>query len=402
MAADAQLASSTTQVDTTSTTFTDLTTMTLTTAATDTRDYQVDFNGEFQCDRGQQIVTVQLVVDGAIVAASVQEMLFPTMPAPGNFESKTLGTFTFSASVDPGSVVKVQWKTTGGEASCLARQLSIRSTNLDTGVLPPASVSYAEIQDVTEARVLGRADGGGDGSTEELTIGVSLSFDGSNLERSALTGDVTCGLDDNATTIVANAVGFDQMVAASDESKIMGRLEGSGAGDFGELVIGANLTLTGDSLAADVQTDPEAPTLVHSSSAQTITDDTIGDVTGMAFTVVSGNYYHFEFSFSANPVAAADGINVTVTTPTFDMFAADIKVFQSLTSAVSTAINASGEEATYGDVSADGESAMCTVSGIIKPSAGGTIQLRVSKNSNAGGDLTIEDGAFGMLHDDGS
>lgn len=69
------------------------------------------------------------------------------------------------------------------------------------------SITYAKIQAVSGAdRLLGR-DTAGTGSIEEITLGASLEFSGSQtIQRAALTGDVTASANSNSTTIANDAV----------------------------------------------------------------------------------------------------------------------------------------------------------------------------------------------------
>jgi hypothetical protein len=67
-----------------------------------------------------------------------------------------------------------------------------------------------------------------------------------------LTGNVTAGpgVGSQAATIVAEAVTYAKMQHVSAVSKLLGRGSAAGAGDVEEITLGANLTMTGTSLAA--------------------------------------------------------------------------------------------------------------------------------------------------------
>lgn len=206
MAADTQLASSVTAVQTSSSTYADLTTMTLTTAAVDTRDYEVNFDGEFSSDRGEQDVSVRLVVDGVAVAASERVLHFSTLPYPGTTGEKKNGrTFHFAVAVAAAKVVKVQWKVSGGTAHAYNRALSISSTSLDTGVLPADSVSFAEFQEIDSLRLVGRTTAL-TGDCEQISTGSSLALGTGTLSRAALSGDIIAAADSNVTTFAGKSL----------------------------------------------------------------------------------------------------------------------------------------------------------------------------------------------------
>jgi len=68
------------------------------------------------------------------------------------------------------------------------------------------AVTFAKMQNITTDRLLGR-DTAGTGDIEQIALGASLSFDGAgNIQRAALTGDVTAAVNSNATTIANDAV----------------------------------------------------------------------------------------------------------------------------------------------------------------------------------------------------
>jgi hypothetical protein len=67
------------------------------------------------------------------------------------------------------------------------------------------AITFAKMQDVATAVLLGRATGG-TGDVEALTLGGGLEFSGSTLRGAAYTGDVTKAAGGTATTIAANAV----------------------------------------------------------------------------------------------------------------------------------------------------------------------------------------------------
>ena len=84
-------------------------------------------------------------------------------------------------------------------------------TTLSFGTIATAgitnnSITFAKIQQISTDSLLGR-DTAGTGNVENILLNATLSMDGSgNLQRAALTGDVTASAGSNATTIANDAV----------------------------------------------------------------------------------------------------------------------------------------------------------------------------------------------------
>jgi hypothetical protein len=74
-----------------------------------------------------------------------------------------------------------------------------------TANIAASAVTYAKIQNVTAARLLGNPTGGA-AAPSEISLGATLAFSGSALQTVAMTGDVTSSANAFATTIAANAV----------------------------------------------------------------------------------------------------------------------------------------------------------------------------------------------------
>lgn len=87
----------------------------------------------------------------------------------------------------------------------------IASNAVITAKILDANVTYAKIQNVTNARLLGNNSGGAAAPSEiALGAGGSLAFpDATHLARAALTGDATASADSNTTTVVkVNGVAY--------------------------------------------------------------------------------------------------------------------------------------------------------------------------------------------------
>lgn len=96
------------------------------------------------------------------------------------------------------------------------------------------AVTFAKMQNIATDSLIGR-DTAGTGDPEQILLNGTLSMDGSgNLQRAALTGDVTATAGSNATTIPNNTVTYAKMQDVSATSRFIGRIT-AGAGDPEEL-----------------------------------------------------------------------------------------------------------------------------------------------------------------------
>ena len=119
-----------------------------------------------------------------------------------------------------------------------------------TWMIDPQAVTFAKIQNIDGQSLIGRHSNGS-GEAQKVTVNGGLEFHGVDIRRSALTGDVAAAAGSNTTTIANNAVTFAKMADISDESKLIGRGQGAFGGDPQEISLGANLVMTGTSLAVD-------------------------------------------------------------------------------------------------------------------------------------------------------
>lgn len=90
----------------------------------------------------------------------------------------------------------------------------LAADSVTTAKILDANVTLAKIANIATSKLLGRATAGS-GVIEELSLGASLSFSGTTLQRAALTGDVTAAANGNATTIANNAVTTAKILAAN-------------------------------------------------------------------------------------------------------------------------------------------------------------------------------------------
>jgi len=112
---------------------------------------------------------------------------------------------------------------------------------LATASLDNNLISNAKLRDSAAFSVIGNFNTGSNDPADIVA--------GTNSVLGRVAGDLVFAQIATAQ-IADDAVDFDKLLHASGESILMGRLEGSGAGPFGEITLGANLTLTGSVLAA--------------------------------------------------------------------------------------------------------------------------------------------------------
>lgn len=137
------------------------------------------------------------------------------------------------------------------------------------------------------------------------------------LQRAALTGDVTASAGSNATTISNDAVSFAKMQNSSGASVLVGRGAGAGAGDFQEISLGTNLSMSGTTLNAtggggstfsdasftlqdDVDATKQAQFQLSGLTTATTRTYTLPDVSGTLTAVNSAHTITSNWTFTAN------------------------------------------------------------------------------------------------------
>lgn len=176
---------------------------------------------------------------------------------------------------------------TGGiQRSALSGDVSA-SAGSGTTTIGTAVVTFAKFQDITASRLLGRAGLAGAGVISEQSLGASLEFSGSSIQRAALTGDVTASANSNATTIAAAAVTLAKMANLATD-RLIGR-DTAGTGVPESLTVGGGVEFSGSggiqrsALTGDV-------TASAGSNATTIAAQAVGvaKMTASATDVVFG------------------------------------------------------------------------------------------------------------------
>ena len=104
-------------------------------------------------------------------------------------------------------------------------------------------VSFNKFQQIATDSLLGR-DTSGIGDVENILLNTTLSMDGAgNLQRSALTGDVTAAAGSNTTVIAANAVTTAKLANISTDS-LLGR-DTAGTGSVEVITLNNTLVMNG-------------------------------------------------------------------------------------------------------------------------------------------------------------
>lgn len=173
------------------------------------------------------------------------------------------------------------------------------------------------------------------------------------------------------------------------------------------LAVGATdgMVLKADSSAtAGVSYTLGLPSIVKITADQTSTSTTVANVTGLAFSVLSGRYYRFSFEMIHRTTDLTKGLRATITTPTFTSFAA---VCRSMAGASGGGgehqypISASGEEVAFANATGADTDYIARIEGSILPSANGTIQVQFGLEATAA-TVTIRKGSNGLLWDLGT
>lgn len=131
------------------------------------------------------------------------------------------------------------------------------------------SVTAAKLFEVGHEKLLGR-HGAGPGDAQEVGIDGGLEFQGGNIRRAALTGDVTASAGDNATTIATGAV---------TTAKMGGDVTTAGKALLDDADAAAQRTTLGLGTAATANTgDFAAASHTHTLSSLTQSGATTGQV----------------------------------------------------------------------------------------------------------------------------
>lgn len=150
-------------------------------------------------------------------------------------------------------------------------------------------VTFAKMQNIATARVLGR-ETAGSGDIEALRISGGIEFDGAGgLQTSAFTGDVTKTAGGTITTIANDSVSFAKMQNISTDS-LVGR-DTAGTGDPESITVGGGIEFTGTGALRTTAFTGDA-TKTAGGTALTIANDAVSNakLANMPATTIKGNY----------------------------------------------------------------------------------------------------------------
>jgi hypothetical protein len=221
---------------------------------------QVQYNnagafGGFTVSGDATIVTstgVMTVANSAISLAKMADMATSSL-----FYRKTAG--TGAPEVNTLATLKTDLGLTGTNSGDQTITLTSDVTGSGTGsfatTIAAGAVTLAKMANVATGTVFYRKTAAtGVPEVQTLaTLKTDLGLTGTNSgdQTITLTGDVTgSGTGSFAATIAADAVTFAKMQNASGASVLVGRGAGAGAGDFQEIALGTNLSMSGTTLNA--------------------------------------------------------------------------------------------------------------------------------------------------------
>lgn len=291
------------------------------------------------------------------------------------------------------------------------------------------AVTFAKMQNISTQHLIGRHTAG-IGDPEQVGIDGGLEFQGANIQRSALTGDVTASAGSNATTIANDAVS-NAKLANMAEATIKGRASGAGTGDPTDLSATQATAIlnafVGDSGSGGTKGLVPAPaagdaaagkyldadgtwtvpagggggsTLQYTQlgSQVDITDNaTLQSITGLSFSMAANTSYRIRFHMAVSASATSTGYEVGITGPASPTgYFAIVSLWNSATAETATVTNSTS----YGSIGANANSGGGTArpcEGIILFHNGanaGTFQLQGKVENAVSGTVSFEVGSF--------
>jgi hypothetical protein len=149
-----------------------------------------------------------IVIDDSITFAKMQNIATDSLIGRDTASTGDPENITLNATLSMDGSGHLQRAALTGDvtASAGSNATSIASNAVTTAKIADANVTLAKLANIATDSLIGR-DTASSGVPENILLNTTLSMDGSgNLQRAALTGDVTASAGSNATTIANNAV----------------------------------------------------------------------------------------------------------------------------------------------------------------------------------------------------
>jgi hypothetical protein len=247
------------------------TNVTLTGAGTSASPYVINASGGGGSGTVTSVsVTTANGVSGSVANATTTPAITITL---GAITPTSVNGVVLSGSSTPTLAVtgtaSVSGTNTGNQTITLTGDVTGTGTGTFAATIANGAVTLAKMADVSSKILIGR-HANNSGTPQQVSVGDGIEFSGSGIQRSAFTGgDVTAAAGSASLTIANDAVTFAKMANLSDESKLIGRGQGAFGGDPQEITLGANLTMTGATIAVDaVESNTNSKIVIRSATGQ--------------------------------------------------------------------------------------------------------------------------------------
>lgn len=209
----------------------------------------------------------------------------------------------------------LSWATAGGVSDGDKGDITVSSSG-STWTIDNDAITYAKIQNVSAARLLGRGPASA-GDVQEISTGTGLQISGTTLSTTtaAVTngdkGDITVSNSGATWTIDNGVVTYAKMQNVSASSVLLGRAT-AGSGVVEEITLGSGLSLSGATLSASSLNTPLA--VVTKTADETITSSTTlqndDHLTYSNFSFLSGVYYYIKFELLLSRTSAVNSVSL--------------------------------------------------------------------------------------------